>query len=139
MANESSDRIPVPESVLFGRWVTAGLALVLTAAASCNDATSPDALAECLQAAGVTGEAVAIQNHAFHPSTLRVAPGTQVTWVNCERADAHTATADDGTWGSPMLSPGATFSRTFDQSGSFPYHCQPHPTMRGTVVVETGP
>ena len=32
--------------------------------------------------------------------------------------------------------PGATFTQTFDQTGSFPYHCEPHPSMTGTVIVE---
>jgi plastocyanin len=28
------------------------------------------------------------------------------------------------------------YSRTFGAAGSFPYHCEPHPSMTGTVTVE---
>jgi plastocyanin len=29
-----------------------------------------------------------------------------------------------------------SYERTFDQAGTFAYHCTPHPFMRGTVIVE---
>ena len=31
---------------------------------------------------------------------------------------------------------GDTFSYTFTEAGEFPYHCEPHPWMIGTVIVE---
>jgi plastocyanin len=83
---------------------------------------------------------VLIRDFAFHPAQLAVRPGATVTWVNCEREsvaqERHTTTADGGAWDSGLLSVGEVFSRRFDAAGSFPYHCQPHPGMRGTVQVE---
>ena len=87
---------------------------------------------------GATGALVAIQNFTFFPETLHVKPGTTVTWMNCEpeTGEAHTSTADAGTWDSPFLSPGATYSHTFGGTGRFDYHCVPHPFMKGVVVVD---
>jgi plastocyanin len=81
---------------------------------------------------------VVIRDFAFDPATVRVRPGTMVTWVNCgqEGEESHTSTADQGAWNSPLLAPGATFTQSFASAGSFPYHCTPHPGMRGTVTVE---
>ena len=39
-------------------------------------------------------------------------------------------------WNSGLLSRYATFQRTFDAAGAFPYHCTPHPFMHGTVTVQ---
>jgi plastocyanin len=87
---------------------------------------------------GATVAIVAIRNFGFHPQTLTVKPGTTVTWVNCEPQgiDAHTTTSNTAVWDSPFLEPGATYSHTFEQAGSFDYHCEPHPFMEGAVVVQ---
>ena len=87
---------------------------------------------------GRTQVVVALRDFNFVPAEVRVAPGTTVTWVNCEpeTIDAHTSTADGGAWDSGLLAPDETFSRTFGEAGAFPYHCTPHPFMRGTVTVE---
>jgi plastocyanin len=77
---------------------------------------------------------VRIRDFAFTGTQLTVAPGTTVTWVNCD-AVAHTSTADAGGWDSGILVPGASFSRAFPAAGSFAYHCDPHPGMRGTIIV----
>ena len=81
---------------------------------------------------------VAIRDFAFAPTELRIKAGTTVTWVNCEppATPSHTSTSDQGVWNSPLLDPGTTFSRTFDQPGTFAFHCEPHPFMTATVVVE---
>lgn len=87
---------------------------------------------------GTTGTLVAIRNFTFTPATVRVKPGTTVTWINCEPEgiDAHTSTSDAALWESPFLEPGATFSHTFGATGAFAYHCVPHPFMQGVVIVE---
>ncbi len=84
---------------------------------------------------------VAIRNFAFHPDSIAVPVGATVTWVNCEDAgvEAHTTTSDTtGIWDSPLLIPGARFSRRFPTSGVYPYHCIPHLDlgMVGKVVVQ---
>jgi len=84
---------------------------------------------------------IAIRNFAFHPDSIAVPVGAMVTWVNCEDAgvEAHTTTSDTtGIWDSPLLIPGARFSRPFPTAGVFPYHCIPHRDlgMVGKLVVQ---
>ena len=83
------------------------------------------------------GTMVSIENFAFNPPNISVAPGTTVTWVNNDTVP-HTTTADDGTWDSETLQPGQSFSFTFSSAGTFPYHCEIHPFMTGTVTVGEG-
>lgn len=87
---------------------------------------------------GNTGAIVAIRDFGYTPATVRVKPGTTVTWINCEPegTDEHTSTSDNAVWDSPFLAPGETFSHTFGAPGTFDYHCVPHPFMEGVVIVE---
>ena len=78
---------------------------------------------------------VRIINLSFDPASVTVQTGTAVTWTN-EDAPPHTVTSVDGTFDSGIFDPGASFTWTFDQPGSFPYVCQLHPQMQGTVIVE---
>ena len=78
---------------------------------------------------------VAIAGFAFGPSPLTVTKGTTVTWQNKDNV-AHTATADDGSWDTGSISPGASKSLTFVNAGSFAYHCTVHPMMTATLVVQ---
>jgi plastocyanin len=81
---------------------------------------------------------VDIRNFAFEPAVLRVPAGATVTWVNREQQVglAHTSTSDGAGWDSGVLVPGASFSRAFSQPGSLAYHCEPHPAMRATIIVQ---
>lgn len=78
---------------------------------------------------------VTIQNFAFGPATVTVKVGDTVTWTNMDLT-GHSATADDGSFDTGVLSQGKSGSVTFDTAGTFTYHCTPHPNMKGTVVVE---
>lgn len=80
------------------------------------------------------GAAVSIVDFAFDPAAVEIPVGATVTWTNTGAA-THTATASDGTFDSGQLAPGATFSHTFTAAGTFPYVCQIHPQMTGTVSV----
>ena len=81
------------------------------------------------------GSAVSLVNYAFAPTSLQVAAGTTVTWTNNDTA-AHTVTADDGSFDSGNMAPGATFTFTFTTAGSVAYHCNYHPNMVATIVVQ---
>ncbi len=92
------------------------------------------ALTEGVQAADVS---VNIMNFSFQPTPLTIAAGTTVTWTNQDTA-GHTTTSDIGVWDSGVATPlkkGDTFQFTFKEVGTFPYHCNIHPNMHGTVVV----
>lgn len=80
---------------------------------------------------------VEIEDMAFKPSNITVKKGTTVTWTNKD-ALAHTVTQDDS--GGPgldskLLAKGEPYQATFNQTGTFHYHCTPHPQMTGTVTV----
>ncbi|RME88605.1 MAG: hypothetical protein D6770_06610, partial [Anaerolineae bacterium] len=77
---------------------------------------------------------VTIQNFAFSPSSLEIKVGTTVTWTNMDSAP-HTVTADDGSFDSGTLRNGDSFSFTFNEAGTFAYHCSIHPYMTASITV----
>lgn len=77
---------------------------------------------------------ISVVDFSFEPGTVSVPAGATVTWTN-NGSRPHTVTADDGSFDSGRLDPGEQFSQTFDQPGSFTYHCGFHPEMQGEVVV----
>jgi plastocyanin len=87
-------------------------------------------------AAGATaGTQVEIKNFSFSPASLTVKAGDTVTWTNNDTA-THTVTADDNSFTSSDLAPGASFKHTFAKAGTVAYHCSIHPSMTATVVVQ---
>lgn len=81
---------------------------------------------------------------AYSPRTVTVKVGTTVRWTN-DDVIAHTVTSGpsdgttpepDGLFDSGFLAAGESWSYTFDEPGTYEYHCTPHPWMTGTVVVE---
>ena len=81
-----------------------------------------------------------IQNSAFNPVPITVAQGTTITWTNKDGV-VHTVTSDTPSlFDSGNIAANGIWTYTFSAAGSFAYHCTPHPTMLGTVVVTaTGP
>jgi plastocyanin len=77
---------------------------------------------------------IEIREYRFRADTVRVPLGATVRWTNRDRV-AHTSTAENEEWKSPLLGPGESFAVKLDQAGTFPYYCTPHPFMRGVVVV----
>ncbi len=78
---------------------------------------------------------VVIENFAYTPATITVKKGTTVTWTNQDDVK-HDVASDSDAFKSELLSKGQSFSFTFNEVGSFKYHCTPHPNMIGTVIVE---
>lgn len=74
-------------------------------------------------------------SNSFSPNPVEVKVGETVTWIN-DDSGRHTVTSkDDGVFDSGMMGKGQSFSYTFDKAGEYPYFCEPHPNMVGTVVV----
>jgi plastocyanin len=79
---------------------------------------------------------VDIVEFSFSPDPVEIAVGDTVTWTN-QGTVPHTATAEDrGVLQSGPISPGNSFSQVFSQSGEFPYFCEFHPNMHGTIIVK---
>jgi plastocyanin len=77
---------------------------------------------------------VDIANFAFHPPTLTVAKGSQVTFSNSSKV-THTATRG-GAFDTGLIKPGKSVTVRFKQKGAFAYHCKIHPQMHGKIVVD---
>jgi plastocyanin len=75
-----------------------------------------------------------IEGFAFNPGALKVHQGTTVKWTNNDGA-SHTVTSDSGAFDSGSLKNGGSFSFTFNDIGSFTYHCKFHSGMTATVIV----
>jgi plastocyanin len=94
------------------------------------------AAAEKPAAPPATTISIAAYDNYFHPRTVHVQPGTTVRWLNNGR-HTHTITASDESWDSGSLTPGATYSATFHQPGTYRYFCRHHAAdaMEGVIVV----
>lgn len=93
----------------------------------------------CLVGPGFAAQpnTVIIDNFAFDPPTLTVAPGTKVTWVNKDE-EPHTVTSanKDAPFKSAGLDTDDSFSFTFTKAGMYKYFCSIHPHMVGMIVVK---
>jgi amicyanin len=81
---------------------------------------------------------VSISNFTFSPASIKVKVGDTVTWTNHDSI-GHTVTADSPSSDAPAsdtLVKGKSYSFTFTKAGTYTYHCEPHPYMKGTVTVE---
>ena len=84
-------------------------------------------------------------DRSFSPNVINVKRGDDVTWTNSD-VIPHTVTSGTGLndpnkgkefdsgLSNPLI-PGKTFSHRFTRAGEFPYFCQLHPAMAGTVTV----
>src|SRR4051812_15338965 len=77
----------------------------------------------------------------FSPSSVTIHPGDQVRWTFGSGGHSTTSGSPgqpNGIWDSGIRNQGATFTRTFNSAGTFPYYCVPHGgccQMVGTVAV----
>jgi plastocyanin len=78
---------------------------------------------------------VSIDNIKYEPKEIKIKKGDTVVWANSDDRD-HTVTADDGSFASKKLASRDTYERKFAKAGKFKYHCDYHPRMKATVVVE---
>jgi plastocyanin len=78
---------------------------------------------------------VTIQNFAFSPNSVTITAGSSVTWTNMDSV-THTATGDDGSFDTGDIAAGSSATITFNDPGTFTYHCAIHPNMTGTIVVQ---
>ncbi len=98
---------------------------------------------------------VTLEGIAFVPAALTIKACDTVTWEHNDGGVPHTVTSGDcpgdtctpdGIFDSSGGDPGNrlgqddTFSHTFDDPGTFPYHCRVHVAgMQGTITVDPNP
>jgi len=78
---------------------------------------------------------IKIDNLAFGPKELTVAPGTTVTWVNRDDLP-HSVVDKSKAFRSKTLDTNNSFSFTFANAGTFDYICGLHPQMTGKIIVQ---
>ncbi len=85
-----------------------------------------------------TKNVIEIKNFKFAPEKMTIKKGTTITWKNFDNTK-HNVVFDDGSAGKveggKLISNGEEVSFTFSEVGEFPYHCMPHPYMKGSVTV----
>ncbi len=90
--------------------------------------------------ATATIHTVNVSNNQFTPPTTQISHGDTVRWVRV--AGTHTCTSDASSpkdWDSGTLTttPFEVVFSEADGNGPFPYHCEFHFGMQGTITVQT--
>jgi len=131
----------IPSRLLARSAVALALVVGAVASGSCVSERSTSASTDitgCVTPSAAAGlPVVFIRQFAFVPATVHVSAGQSVAWVNCEPdGTPHTATADDASFESGILHPNDAFIRPFPTAGTKAYHCELHPGMKATVIVD---
>ncbi len=78
-----------------------------------------------------------LQHYLFVPSAIHAQPGQVVTVYNDDQL-LHHIVADDGSFDSGVMNPGASFAVTAGAPGTvISYHCTLHSRMKGKVIVDS--
>jgi plastocyanin len=121
-------------------WSACAIMLVLTCLFSgCTSSQNPVTATPTTPVPSGGSNSIAIKNFAFSPATLTIKTGTMVTWMNQDGA-VHQIASDAGTpvaFTSDTLANGASYQFTFIQPGTYTYHCTVHPSMKGTIIVQS--
>ena len=81
---------------------------------------------------------VQIRSTGFSPASVTLDHGDSVTWRNVDKVD-HQVVADDGSFASPILHAGHSWTKTLQTAGTFRYHDALHPRLGAKVVVKGPP
>lgn len=98
------------------------------------------ALAACIPKSAPTvenGATVIIQNFAYTPNEIKIKAGQTVNFTNKDLV-GHSLTSDDGTsFNTNVIGQNQSAAFTAPaKPGNYPFHCTPHPGIKGTLVVE---
>jgi plastocyanin len=88
--------------------------------------------------AGADTKTVQITRQGFTPASTTVTVGDSVTWKNADTVN-HQVVANDGTFASPVLKAGETYTFTFQKAGKTAYHDSFATSKKGTVTVNAPP
>jgi len=108
------------------------LVLSALAAIACSDDSTSSPSNQCANS-GAADTVSATDSYAYTPDSVTITVGQSVCWQNTGQL-MHTVTEYAGRFNG-SLPGGQTFVHTYTFAGSFPYYCQQHSNMAGTVVV----
>ena len=101
----------------------AGLALTITGAS---------------QPASTVTKTVTITATAFTPTSRTIATTDAIKWTNKD-TKSHQVVANNGSFASPTIAPGKSYTHTFNTAGTFRYHDALHPALTGKIIVNGPP
>lgn len=81
---------------------------------------------------------VSIKRGSFSPATVGIVAGDSIRWRNDDTRD-HQIVSTTGTFASPVLRPGRTYTFRFDVAGAYRYRDALNPSVTGTVRVAGAP
>jgi plastocyanin len=81
---------------------------------------------------------VRITSTGFSPQARTITAGDRIAWRNTDTV-RHQVVSDAGTFASPVLRPGGTYTYTFTRTGTYRYHDALFPGRTGRVVVRARP
>jgi plastocyanin len=96
------------------------------------------ALVLAAPASSATTTTVQIKRTGFVPATVTINQDDSITWTNADTID-HQVVANGGSFASPILKAGKSWTRTFRSGGTFRYHDSLHPALKGTITVRGAP
>lgn len=92
-----------------------------------------------------------IKDFKYEQPNIKIKKGTKVTWTNRDTVRHNVMAEHEGSdqahnpptadqvdpneLAGPLLAKGESYSFTFKEVNSQPYHCSPHPFMKGSVTV----
>ena len=80
-----------------------------------------------------------LQHYVFVPSTIHARPGQTITVYNSDQL-LHRIVADNGSFDTGVMAPGASFTvKAGDAGASISYHCVLHSRVKGQVVADLPP
>ena len=114
------------------------IAAVAAPAGGCGDGGGSTAAGPKPGDSSGTSSSITISDFKFTPATIRVRSGARVEVTNSDAA-AHTVTADDGqSFNSGTVEPGAATTIQAPRAGTYAYHCDIHPFMKGKLASGRG-
>jgi len=118
--------------------LASAVTLLLVACAGSSGVSSPASPTPSPTPVAVVNVKIVEKNgvYAFEPVTLSIKVGTQVVWVN-DTPTTHTVTSDTGVFEIDNLAAKQTFKFLFSKPGTYPYYCNFHTYMTGTIIVKS--
>jgi alcohol dehydrogenase (cytochrome c) len=97
--------------------------------------TEKVAMGATVESIGVIRASKFTDEYVFQPVRVKVKSGGAITWTNTGK-EPHDATAEDGSWTTGQVAPGASATVTFTKPGTYTYSDKSHPWVYGQVTVE---
>jgi plastocyanin len=90
------------------------------------------------QPASTVTKTVSITATAFTPTSRTIATTDSIKWTNND-TKAHQVVANNGSFVSPTIGPGKSYTHTFNTAGTFRYHDALYPSHTGKIIVNGPP